>query len=204
MIIDLESMSPSRVYHAMIQTIIPRPIAWVLSDNGNGLLNLAPFSYFNGVCSSPPIVSISVGRRADGTPKDTWRNIAERDHFVVHSTPSGLAEPMVASSESLPPGESEVSSLGLPTIDVPGQPLPRLADVPVAMFCTRYAIHEVGDGPQGLILGQVTHMFVDDAAVSTDDDGRLHIDPVSLDPIARLGGRDYMKRGEIQTIGRPG
>jgi len=82
--IPLDTLSPNRVYHLMIQSIVPRPIAWILSDNGDGSLNLAPFSYFNAVCSDPPVLMVSIGRKADGGDKDTARNLVERKHCVVH------------------------------------------------------------------------------------------------------------------------
>ena len=79
---DLSELSPNRVYYTMIQTLVPRPIAWVLTDNGNDSFNLAPFSYFNGVASDPPLLMISVGKKPDGTLKDTRTNIIERNEFV--------------------------------------------------------------------------------------------------------------------------
>ena len=75
MILSFEDLSPNEVYYTLIQSIVPRPIAWVLSENANLTHNLAPFSYFNGVSSNPPLVSISVGRRIDGSQKDTWHGI---------------------------------------------------------------------------------------------------------------------------------
>ncbi|MET0093908.1 MAG: flavin reductase, partial [Sedimenticola sp.] len=74
--IDLSEMPPGQVYFTMTQALIPRPIAWVLSENADGGHNLAPFSYFSAVSSEPPLVMLSIGRRPDGTPKDTAANIA--------------------------------------------------------------------------------------------------------------------------------
>ncbi len=84
MIIDLGKLGSSDIHGVMTQVIIPRPIAWVLSDNGNGTWNFAPFSFFNGICSDPPLVMISVERRPCGAKKDTWVNIEERSDFVTH------------------------------------------------------------------------------------------------------------------------
>ena len=74
MYLNLSDLSASQVYHTLTQTLIPRPVAWVLSDSGNDGLNLAPFSYFNAVCSDPPLVMISVGKKPDGNQKDTCSN----------------------------------------------------------------------------------------------------------------------------------
>ena len=82
--LDLSTLDPKTIYQTMIQCIVPRPIAWVLTDNGDRSFNLAPFSYFNGVSSRPPIISISAGKKRDGSKKDTWKNIEERTLFVVH------------------------------------------------------------------------------------------------------------------------
>ena len=84
MYLDLSQLSASQVYFTMTQTLIPRPIAWVLSDNGNDSLNLAPFSYFNAVSSDPPLIMLSVGFKPDGTHKDTAINIEQRKDFIVH------------------------------------------------------------------------------------------------------------------------
>ncbi len=202
MLIDLAKLSPDAAYFALIQAVIPRPIAWVLSDNGDGSHNLAPFSFFTGITGEPPMILISIGHKPDGARKDTWVNIDERREFVVHIVPRGLAEPMVASSATLPHGDSEVKRLGLPTATVEGFRLPRLIGPKVAMMCTKYAIHEVGDGPQALILGEVKAIHVDDDAGSIRN-GKIVIDANTVDPVSRLGGIDYAAFGEIFSIARP-
>ena len=113
MLIECKNIDPHRLYHVMIQTIIPRPIAWVLSDNGNGSYNLAPFSFFNGVASNPLLLMISVGYKDDTTKKDTWVNIEERKDFVVHVPSGESAQEVVASAVTLSHGESEVEKLHL-------------------------------------------------------------------------------------------
>jgi flavin reductase (DIM6/NTAB) family NADH-FMN oxidoreductase RutF len=81
MYVDFKPLSANEVYFSMIQAVVPRPIAWVLSENSNGSHNLAPFSYFNAVCSKPPLIMLSIGVRPDGTLKDTTANIAARRDF---------------------------------------------------------------------------------------------------------------------------
>ena len=76
--IDLDSLSANGVYHTLTRTVIPRPVAWVLSENAGGDYNLAPFSYFNAICSDPPLIMISVGKKPDGSSKDTRVNITAR------------------------------------------------------------------------------------------------------------------------------
>ena len=202
MILSFEDLSPNQIYYIMIQSIVPRPVAWVLSKNANGTHNLAPFSFFNGVCGTPPIISIAAGRKDDGTLKDTWNNIENRSDFVVHIAHREMAEAVTASAASLKEGDSEIDFLGLETEPVASWPLPRLKKSRIALLCERFAIHEVGEPTRGLILGKVLAAYVDDG-IATKDGRRLTIDAKKLDPIARLGGNDYTTLGDILTIERP-
>ena len=202
--IDLDTLTPAQVYGHMTQTLIPRPIAWVLSENAGGGFNLAPFSYFNAVCSSPPLIMISVGKKPDGSFKDTRVNIEQRGHFVVHIPRRDQAQAVSESSASLPAGDSEVSRLGLQTTGFPGFSLPRLAECAVAYACERWEIHEIGAVPQSLILGRVRRIYLDDGLAAIDDKGRLRVDAAKLDPLGRLGPDQFLVGGEILRIKRPG
>ena len=184
----------------MIQTLIPRPVAWVLSENADSTFNVAPLSFFNGVSSEPPVLMISVGWKEDGVRKDTWANIAERAHFVVHIPPVDQAREAVQTSAELRAGESELSYAGVSTIPVEGEVLPRLLGPKAAFFCRRRQILEVGD--QALILGDIQRLWVDDTVVQTDGH-RIHVDPVALAPLARLGGKQYCGLGTIFELERP-
>ena len=115
MIIDFSRQSPTARYAWMTQAIIPRPIAWILSENADGGLNLAPFSYFNALASDPPLLGVSIAGKPDGTKKDTLANILARPKFVVHIAPVTEADAVNASSATLPAGESELGRLKLPT-----------------------------------------------------------------------------------------
>ena len=201
--IDLDILSANRVYHAMIRTVIPRPIAWVLSGNAGGGYNLAPFSYFNGVCSDPPLIMISVGKKPDGSPKDTRVNIAERRDFVVHIAHDALLEPLNRSSATLPAGESEVDLLGLRLTPMAGWRLPRLADARIALACELFQLQEIGPSSQALILGRVKRIYIHDDACSRDAEGRLVVHAERIAPVARLGGTEYVTFGEIRRLSRP-
>lgn len=203
MYIDFSQLTTGQVYVRMIQTLIPRPIAWVLSENANGSHNLAPFSYFNAVCSDPPLIMLSVGRKPDGSHKDTRVNIEQRGHFVIHIAHRELVEPMTASSATLPAGDSELTRLGLATAPFEDFGLPRLADCRVAYACERYRIEEIGGTPQSLILGLVRTIYVDDAVVDRDVRGRIHIDAHRIDPLGRLGPDEYTSFGELIRVPRP-
>lgn len=201
--LDLANLSPSEVYFSMIQTLVPRPIAWVLSENIGGRYNLAPFSYFNAVCSSPPLMMISVGKKPDGSHKDTRANIEARRHFVIHIPSRDQLEAVNQSSATLPAEVSEVDELALETVEFEGFSLPRLKQARVAFGCECYQIHEIGDTPQSMILGRVTHLYIDDAVIEVDNKGRFKLDIGKLDPIARLGASEYMACGEVLKVKRP-
>ncbi|MEH6650716.1 MAG: flavin reductase family protein [Motiliproteus sp.] len=201
--LDLANLSPSEVYFSMIQTLVPRPIAWVLSENAQGRYNLAPFSYFTAVSSSPPLLLISVGKKPDGSHKDTRANIEQRKHFVIHIPSREQLEAMNQSSANLPAEISEVDELDLETTEFEGFSLPRLKQARVAFGCECYEIHNIGDTPQSMILGRVTHLYIDDSVIELDAKGRFNVDAVKLDPVARLGASQYMACGEILNIKRP-
>lgn len=202
MIFDAKSLSSDAFYGLMLQAIVPRPIAWILSRNPGGTYNVAPFSFFNGVSSEPPILMVSVGRRDDGSKKDTLVNIEAGGDFVVHVPSVEQATAMVATSKPLPPGESELEDANLLTVDVPGTSLPRIEGPKIALFCRRHKIVEVGTEPMALVLGEVTHIWADDSVVSSLA-GRTLLDPKKIDPLARLGLADYAGLGEIRRIKRP-
>ncbi len=200
--VHFSQLSSSQVYHCMIQMIVPRPIAWVLSDSGDERWNLAPFSYFNGITSTPPMCMLSVGHKPDGTRKDTWVNIDEREEFVVHVSSPEMAADLTRSAAILPHGTSEVEVGGLELASFPGQRLPRVVGPKVAMFCRKHRIVELGEAPQGVIFGEIDAVWLDDA-IATQDGSRLRIDAQKLDPLARLGADDYAGLGEVFTVERP-
>jgi flavin reductase (DIM6/NTAB) family NADH-FMN oxidoreductase RutF len=203
MIIDLENLSPNRAYSTLIQTVVPRPIAWVLSPNEDGGHNLAPFSYFNLVCSDPPLLMLSIGKKSDGGAKDTRHNIVERGAFVVHIAHAGQAHLVSESSAELPANDSEVGRLQLPTVSFGSHPVPRLRDCRIAFACERHQVIELGPLPQALILARINSVYIDDAIAVEDSKGRLHIDIAQLNPLSRLGGDQYAELGAVLDIPRP-
>src|SRR5271154_3578615 len=118
--IDCNQYSTDQIYFLMIQLVIPRPIAWVLSDNGNGTYNLAPFSFFNAITSNPPILMLSVSWKDEALRKDTWVNISERNHFVVHIPSVEQIHEVSATSSVLPHGVSEIDKFHIPLEHIEG------------------------------------------------------------------------------------
>lgn len=200
--LDFETMDPADIYSWMIQTITPRPIAWILSDNGDATYNLAPFSYFNAVTSRPPILSFSAGKKRGGEPKDTVRNIEERQRFVLHIATAAQADAVNASSESLPFGASELSHHGIATVDDPDFGMPRVEGAPVAMLCEHHQTVHVGDTNQSLVLGRIRRLFVEDTLLTESPEGPI-VEPDRFDPLARLGGDNYATLGTVFSMPRP-
>ncbi len=201
--IDLTTLSSSEIYFTMTQSLVPRPIAWVLTENEAGDFNLAPFSYFSAVSSDPPLIMISLGKKPDGSPKDTRVNIEQRKNFVVHIPSRTDLQGVNDSSATLPEGVSEVEKLGLELAGFEGSPLPRLAQCRIAMACERYEIKEIGDTPQTLIFGLMKQLYIDDRIVTQDAKGRLKISARELDPLGRLGASEYLGMGEVISLVRP-
>ena len=106
----LEELSPKNGYKLLRNIITPRPIALVTTINGAGLVNAAPFSFFNAIAFDPCLIVLGLEARPDGSPKDTSTNIRDRREFVVNIVDFALAERMNLCSAPLPPDESEISS----------------------------------------------------------------------------------------------
>lgn len=209
MLFDLDDLHPAAIYHLMAQTIIPRPIAWVLTDNGVGegkdKYNLAPFSYFNALASDPPLVMFSCGRKhSDGSIKDTWANIETRKKCVIHIPCEAELDHMVDSAAELPHGESELNRKAdyILVEEIDGE-LPRLASSKIALFCDLDHIHVVGDDANhGIVFCRINHIYVDSKAVK-EEEGRIIIDPEVIKPVARLGGNFYHVIDKVISYQRP-
>ena len=201
--IDVTTIDAARMYSIMAQTIMPRPIAWVLSENANGSYNLAPFSYFAPICSDPPLFMVSISKKPDGTLKDTRANIIARKDFVLHLPSWEQLEDMNASAATLAYGVSEVDELNLDLTAFAGSRLPRLADSRVAMACSLYDIQEIGNGPYAMIIGRIHHVYIADQAVVEESEDKIRISPAALNPVGRLGGPQYAELGKVVTLARP-
>jgi flavin reductase (DIM6/NTAB) family NADH-FMN oxidoreductase RutF len=203
MYIDLSALSPDQIYYTMTQTVIPRPVAWVLSENENRSFNLAPFSYFTPISSRPPLVMMSVGKKPDGSYKDTRVNIEARGHYVIHIAHEELAGSVTETSRTLPAGESELDRVELETVNFAGFSLPRLSVCRIALACELYSLQEMGDVPQSLIFGCVKQLYISDAVAQRDEKDRLLVDAAKVRPIGRLGGNEYASFGDVINIPRP-
>jgi flavin reductase (DIM6/NTAB) family NADH-FMN oxidoreductase RutF len=176
-------------YKLMAQTILPRPIAWVVTED-NGVINIAPFSYFIGLSSEPASVLISVGHKADGTPKDTLANIRKTGKCTICMVEEKDLEKMHFSSKGLESDVSEAELFNIPTSSVVEDYPPMIEGVPSAYFCTLNQEIDLGGGTTIPLVLNVKEMFVDDRIIT--DKERLSI---SFKPVARIG-KSYAFLGE--------
>lgn len=203
MLLDFSNMTPNQCYGAMTQVIIPRPIAWVLTDNGDASFNVAPYSFFTGICSDPPLLMLSAGKKDAELEKDTRLNIRERKNFVVHIPSTRHIDQVNASSATLPHGESEVDLAKLELTEFVGFGLPRIASCDIAIACTLFRLDEIGNVPQAVIYGEIHSIMVNDDLIVANQKGRFELNSSKLDPLSRLGGSAYSALGEALSAQRP-
>lgn len=198
--IDPDFMSERENYKFLIGSIIPRPIAFVTTMSKDGVLNGAPFSYFNIVSSNPPMISLSI-QRSNGKMKDTARNILESKEFVIHIVDEQNVEKINQTAASLPFEQSEVEAADLTPVQSMRISVPGVKESKIRMECILEQSLELGgtDTPGcDMVIGRVVQFHIEDGIY---DKGR--IDPRGLAAISRLAGQSYAKIGEIFEIERP-
>ena len=158
--LDLEGQHADRAYALLSSLVTPRPIAWVTTLSPDGVVNAAPFSFFNVLGANPPILGFCPGDRADGTPKDTARNIRLTHEFVVNLVDEKVAEAMNRTAASLPYGVSELQGTGLTTAPSSVVKPPRIAESPASLECTEWGTLQIGGNR--LIIGLVKRIQVRD------------------------------------------
>ena len=142
--IDPSVLSKADNYKLMTNLVVPRPIAWITSLNQNGVINLAPFSFFNAVGSDPPYVVIGIGCRDSGGPKDTANNIQTSGEFVVNMVTEDLFAAMNVSAAEFPPDQSEMTAANLHTTPSVHVKSPRLAESQVSLECKLFQSQPLG------------------------------------------------------------
>ncbi len=193
MLINFQEKSSTQRYHLMTNVIVPRPIAWVVTEGraeGKVVTNVAPFSYFTAISSEPAAVLISIGHREDGSPKDTLRNLRETKKCVICIVDAAHFEPMHLSAEGLETSQSELEVFDIPTEQVlEGYP-PMPIGIKAAMFGTYLQEVDLKGSQTIPVIIEIEHLYVDETIIS---------DPVKMklefDAIARMGGT-YRALGE--------
>lgn len=185
----------------MIGAIVPRPIAFVSSMDAEGIGNLAPFSFFTGCSSNPPVVCFCTTVRQGPVPlKDTLRNIQATGEFVVNVVSEEFAEQMNACSAEVAPGIDEFDLSGLTRLPSELVSPPRVAESHVQMECRLRQVITVSENVGGgyLVLGDVLLFHVDEAVLDGDK-----IDPDRLLAIGRMGGPSYTRTRDRFDLIRP-
>ena len=181
--IDLPNLSADRRYKLLTALVIPRPIAWITSTSSAGLVNLAPYSFFNVLGNRPPVVAFGPGERGPGIAKDTPRNILETRQFVINLVHPECAEAMHKSAAAFPAEVSEVQALGLELTASTKVQTPRLALAKVALECAYHDTVIVGENR--IVLGTVEHLFVLDGIIDAET---LRMEQRSFVAVGRLQG----------------
>jgi len=188
MFFDFREIPGKECYKLLVSTVTPRPIAWVVSQDARGLLNAAPFSFFNAFSSD--VVGIGVGNRRPGQAKDTGANIRETGEFVVNLVAEWNAEAMNITGIEFDPSIDELAQAGLTPVPSTRVKPPRIAESPVAMECELMQIVDIGEA--GLVLGRVLAMHVRDEFVL--DAEKYYIDTPNLKLLGRMHGRGWYAR----------
>ena len=189
--LDPADWDVQQTYYLLTGLIIPRPIAWISTVSTDGVLNLAPHSYFNGIASDPPHVMFS----STGV-KDTLRNVTATKEFVVNIVSMDLLEKMNFTSTDFPPEEDEFAWAQLEQAPASSVRPPRVKEAKAHLECQLVEVVPVGNS--NLVIGEVVHFHVDP---SVWRDGR--VDAALLNPVCRLSGSGYARLGDVFKLPRP-
>ncbi|ORU90834.1 MAG: hypothetical protein A6F71_07750 [Cycloclasticus sp. symbiont of Poecilosclerida sp. M] len=188
-------------FNILKAVVIPRPIAFISSQSKSGLLNLAPFSFFNGVCYIPPTISVSIARYAGSKAKDSLANIEETGEFVVNLVNKDIAEAMNKTAAEYPTEVNEFEVAGLtPAASELIMP-PRVSESPVSLECRLKQVVPINEGKRtecGLVIAEVVYCHIKGEFF----DGR-HVDMKGLEIVGRLGGHSYCDVGSLFEMKLP-
>ena len=192
MIYDPAEHPFSETHKLMIGSIVPRPIALVSTTSNNGINNLAPFSYFNGVCSKPPTIMFAPARRGwDGKEKDTLINIRNTKEFSINIVSEDLGEKMVKCSTDYEKEVDEYSKSGLSPLSSKKIKPPIVSESKISLECILNQIVQIGKEDAGsgfIVIGTIVLFHIDDEVY---DNGRIILD--KLQPLGRVAGNGYVR-----------
>jgi flavin reductase (DIM6/NTAB) family NADH-FMN oxidoreductase RutF len=190
MLFDFNEIPSKECYKLLVSTVTPRPIAWVVTQDANGILNAGAFSFFNAFSGNPPVVGIGMASYNPARPKDSRVNIRETGQFVVSLVSEANAEQMNITAIEFDYGVNELEQAGLTTLPSARVKPPRIAESPVALECDLMQIVDLGE--TGLVLGRVLAMHVHDEMVL--DAANHYIDTPKLKLLGRMHGRGWYAR----------
>jgi flavin reductase (DIM6/NTAB) family NADH-FMN oxidoreductase RutF len=184
--------------------VAPRPIGWVSTVDRDGNANLAPFSYFNGISATPPMVMFANNAPDDRLEKDSLANVRATGEFCVNLASYALREAMILSSATVPHGVDEFELAGLTKASCELVRCPRVQESPAVLECHLIRIvdfppQKAGDRASGVVFGRVVAVHISDDYL----DGEGHFDVLKAQTIARLGGLNYLRVTELFHLDRP-
>ena len=197
--LDPKAIGEMAAYKLLIGCVVPRPIAWVSTVDAAGVRNLAPFSFFMGVCGDPPTIAFSGGPR-EGDRKDTVRNAEATGEFVVNVVDDSHAEAMNATSAEYAADVDEFAVTGLTAAAGVRVKAPRVATAPISLECRVSQIVRIGHGPHSVVFGEIVYMHIRDTLYDAST-GR--IDVAALHPVGRLAGHMYSRTHDVFEMKRP-
>ena len=192
MIVDYKNKELTQKYQLMAQTIIPRPIAWVVTQN-NGVVNVAPFSYFMGLSSDPATMMVSIGHKSDSEQKDTLKNIRETKKCTICMVDEKLLQKMHFSSKEMHSSQSEADEFDIDLKDFANGFPPIVKGVPSAFFCEFYQEIELKGSKTIPLVVEIKEQYISDDIVVDKD--RITLD---YEPVARVG-KSYALLGKKIT-----
>ena len=195
-----DDLSRRERYRLLTSLVIPRPIGWISTVSSAGVLNLAPYSFFNALSGSPPLVGASIGFRR-GEPKDTLANIRETSVFAVNICSEELLEAMNLTSGEYGPTVNEFEVAGLTPEAGEATPAPVVGEAPVVLECELFKEVELGEAWNVLVIGEVKAIRLSQELVLDPD--TWAVDPRSLRAVGRLGADQYAFLREIVRLPRP-
>jgi flavin reductase (DIM6/NTAB) family NADH-FMN oxidoreductase RutF len=185
----MSELSGAQRYKLLSSLVVPRPISFITTVNDRGVVNAAPYSFFNVFSEDPPLVVIGIGRRSDGTLKDTALNIEANGDFVVNLVDEGIAHAMNIAATDFPPEQSEIDPAGLDLVPSSLVTPPRIAQAPAALECRNHTTLLVATDRR-LVVGEVLTVHTKEGLV---DPANLRLNLDAYRPVGRLFANLYCR-----------
>jgi flavin reductase (DIM6/NTAB) family NADH-FMN oxidoreductase RutF len=185
-------------YKLLCGLVVPRPIALVTSRSEEGVVNAAPFSFFNVFSEEPPVAILGLNSKGDGSTKDTTRNIRVSGEYVIHVVSEDIAEAMNVCAVDFPAEMSEIDLAGFTLKPSRVVAPPTIAEAAVALECKLMQIIPVSD-IRNVVLGRIVRIRTRPGIV---DPEKLYVDIKRYRPVARLFGNFYARLGELFELKR--
>lgn len=186
-------------YQLLTSLVVPRPIGWISTRESDGSSNLAPFSFYTALSSSPMLVGVSVGDREDG-PKDSLRNIRRSGDFCVNVVGERQLEAMNETAGDYDPDVDEARHVGLDLAEAGHVDAPYVTEAPAVLECTTFREVDLGAAPVTFLVGRVEAIRLSNELRRVP--GTRYVDAESFRPVGRLYGRAYGLLGDVRFIER--